>query len=297
MKGKKKKKMYYYMRGWGFAAVVFTVIVIIFSYNIASMVTDARVIKAKEDTNEVSPNIMECSDGPIIDPGGPYKGTEGEYIPFKFCVIGGVPPYDWYIDWGDGTNQTEEKVEEPCLELAHKYASAGIYLITIYVVDGNGKNDTAITYVTIEDPDDPNLIIIIETDYYWCADQMAILVILTITVSNYGDEECVDYNITITISGPKNLEVSFAGDPICAGCMRVYLKGYYLKVGIYSANASLSSGSGDGKIVIDYDDCTFFVLPEKLCRFMEGLPEWLRDFFEDFIFPFLLPFYARMYPY
>lgn len=273
------------MRGWGFAAVVFTVIVIIFSYSIASMVTDARVIKAKEETNEVSPNIMECSDDPIIDPGGPYEGTEDEYIPFRFCVIGGVPPYDWYIDWGDGTNQIEEKVEGSCLELAHKYASAGIYLITIYVVDSNGKSDTAITYATIEDPDDPNLIITIETDYCWCADQMATLVILTITVHNYGDEKCVDYNITITISGPKNLNESFAGKPIYPDGTQVYLKDYYLKVGKYSANVSLSSGSGDGKIVIDYDDCTFFVLPEKLCEFLEDLLEWLPDLFEYSILP------------
>jgi hypothetical protein len=182
------------------------------------------------------------------------------------------------------------------LELAHKYASAGVYLITIYVVDSNGKNDTAITYVTIEDPGDPNLIITIETDYCWCADQMATLVILTITVHNYGDEECVDYNITITISGPTDLNESFPGRPIYPGGTQVYPKCYYLKVGRYSANASLSSGSGDRKIVIDHDDCTFFVLPEWLCRLMEGLPEWLRDFFEDFILPFLLPFYARMCP-
>ena len=77
--------------------------------------------------------------GPLaVDAGGPYSGNAEEPIQFSGDVFGGVLPYDYHWEFGDGNTSDLEDPE-------HTYSESGEYIATFTVIDGdeNSSSDTA----------------------------------------------------------------------------------------------------------------------------------------------------------
>ena len=94
--------------------------------------------------------------GPLnVDAGGPYSGKEGEYVQFTGDVFGGIPPYDYYWDFGDGNYSTQQNPK-------HKYTKAGDYVATFTATDdeGNYSSDNASVHINELPPDPPTVEIV-----------------------------------------------------------------------------------------------------------------------------------------
>jgi hypothetical protein len=74
--------------------------------------------------------------------GGPYTGEVGEDIHFTGFASGGVEPYTWAWDFGDGTTAD---VQNP----THAYTEAGVYDVTLTVTDDAANIATDTTTATI----------------------------------------------------------------------------------------------------------------------------------------------------
>ncbi len=76
------------------------------------------------------------------DADGPYYGAPGVPIQFYGSATGGVPPYSFHWDFGDGNESYEQNP-------IHAYASEGNYTVTLTVTDSFGYTDQDITYTII----------------------------------------------------------------------------------------------------------------------------------------------------
>ena len=77
-----------------------------------------------------------------VDAHGPYEGFINEPIQFFGSVSGGVPPYSWFWNFGDGNTSTEQNP-------IHTYILPNEYTINLTVVDNEGRNGNTTTIVTI----------------------------------------------------------------------------------------------------------------------------------------------------
>ena len=73
-----------------------------------------------------------------VDAGGPYSGYALEPISFMSTTFGGVLPYTFHWDFGDGNISNEEHP-------THIYSKPGEYITTLTLIDGEGtsRSDTA----------------------------------------------------------------------------------------------------------------------------------------------------------
>lgn len=78
-----------------------------------------------------------------IDANGPYNGYVNEDIQYTGTVFGGIPPYTYYWDFGDG-NQSDQ--QNP----THHYMHTGTYIVTFTVTDNEGNFSSDNTTATIE---------------------------------------------------------------------------------------------------------------------------------------------------
>jgi outer membrane protein assembly factor BamB len=81
--------------------------------------------------------------GPLwVEANGPYTGYAHTSIQFTGTIYGGVLPYNYLWDFGDGTTSTEQNP-------IHSYEHHGNYTATFTVTDaeGNSSNDTASVFV------------------------------------------------------------------------------------------------------------------------------------------------------
>jgi VCBS repeat-containing protein len=96
------------------------------------------------DNATVTVDINPVNDPPVADPNGPYSGTVGVPVTFygsnSSDCDGTIVSYDW--DFGDGA-------VGPGVAPAHSYAAAGIYTVTLTVIDNDGASHTATTSVDI----------------------------------------------------------------------------------------------------------------------------------------------------
>lgn len=89
----------------------------------------------------------------LADAGGPYEGEAGDAIQFIGSAVGGLPPYTWQWDLGDGTTSSEKNPQ-------HIYNTTGDYTATLAVTDSsnpaNKSIDTALVTIR-EHPCDINI--------------------------------------------------------------------------------------------------------------------------------------------
>jgi len=81
--------------------------------------------------------------GPLrVEANGPYSGYAHSSIWFSGTIYGGVLPYSYFWDFGDGTTSTEQNPK-------HAYDHRGNYTATFIVTDaeGNSSSDTALVVV------------------------------------------------------------------------------------------------------------------------------------------------------
>jgi outer membrane protein assembly factor BamB len=102
--------------------------------------------------------------GPLrADAGGPYQGTALRPITLTGLAFGGLPPYQYHWDLGDGNTSTE-------LNPTHTYAAAGNYTATFTITDSEGNISMDTTTVTMDYPF-PVLIITRPTNACYIADK------------------------------------------------------------------------------------------------------------------------------
>jgi hypothetical protein len=96
-----------------------------------------------EDTEEYN-NTDEYNDGFIANAYGPYFGEIAEDIVFMGNATGGVKPYNWSWDFGDGAISYEQNA-------THNYSTNGTYTVNLTVTDNNGSGviDLYISFATI----------------------------------------------------------------------------------------------------------------------------------------------------
>jgi len=78
--------------------------------------------------------------------GGPYSGTICEPVEFTGGATGGIYPYEWLWDFGDGETSTEQNP-------SHQYNSDDTYTVTLTVTDDADFTDDDTTTCDVTHPD------------------------------------------------------------------------------------------------------------------------------------------------
>jgi PKD repeat protein len=78
-----------------------------------------------------------------VDAEGPYEGNIMEDIEFDSIVTGGIPPYEYLWDYGDGNTSSGDP------HPTHNYGNAGNYTVMLTVTDSEDDtaSDTTWTYI------------------------------------------------------------------------------------------------------------------------------------------------------
>jgi PKD repeat protein len=72
---------------------------------------------------------INVTNGPLtLDASIPEKGYPGELKHFFAYASGGVPPYEWVWDFGDGTGSLDN-------DPVHAYQNPGTYEVTVTLTD------------------------------------------------------------------------------------------------------------------------------------------------------------------
>ncbi len=80
----------------------------------------------------------------IANAGGPYEAEEGEPIQFQGDASGGVPPYSFHWDFGNGDTSEEE-------DPIYTYDDPGVYQVILTVTDDAQTTDDDETTATINE--------------------------------------------------------------------------------------------------------------------------------------------------
>lgn len=83
----------------------------------------------------------------IVDAHGPYTGYYDNAINFVGDVYGGIPPYSYHWDFGDGSSSNQQNP-------THNYTTVGNLTATFTVTDseGNQSSDTALVSISYKPP-------------------------------------------------------------------------------------------------------------------------------------------------
>jgi len=92
--------------------------------------------------------VADETDPLVVDAGGPYEGFIGYPINFTGTVVGGVPPYNYYWEFGDGNSSTQQNP-------THIYIFAGNYTVALTVTDDSGDISIDDTWAKIEGSNNP----------------------------------------------------------------------------------------------------------------------------------------------
>ena len=90
--------------------------------------------------------------GPVqADAQGPYYGYATYPLQFQGLDLGGIPPYSYFWDFGDGNTSN-------LINPAHNYSQVGNYTASFTITDSEGNSSTNTTYVSVlfnQAPDTP----------------------------------------------------------------------------------------------------------------------------------------------
>ncbi|MCX6666437.1 MAG: C25 family cysteine peptidase, partial [Euryarchaeota archaeon] len=112
-------------------------------YTVTLTVTDALGMIANDTTTATITPV-------IADAHGPYTGSAGQSISFTGDATGGIRPYTWLWDFGDGNTSTGQNT-------THIYSSPGTYPITLTATDTLGHRNSTRTTAVISLPPVHNL--------------------------------------------------------------------------------------------------------------------------------------------
>jgi len=118
-------------------------------YTIILTVTDASNETVQNETTAVIVN--ESGDEFTVNAGGDYEAKVNETIQFLGAADGGVEPYNWSWDFGDGNISYEQNPQ-------HAYSAQGVYEINLSVLDNDSVVvcDTAQAIISEDDNDNDN---------------------------------------------------------------------------------------------------------------------------------------------
>jgi hypothetical protein len=128
-------------------------------------------------SNEQSFSI---SDELIANANGPYFGKSGEIIQFNGTVSGGIPPYNWLWNFGDGNVSTKQNP-------THSYFIPNNYTIRLAVTDSIFETDIDFTWVSIEEEKIPDLEGV--GSLSWDEIEPGVIITGSFQVVNIGDED------------------------------------------------------------------------------------------------------------
>lgn len=103
----------------------------------ASLIVDGEVVASDYDEDTDDNGEFE------VDAKGDYDARIGEEIQIEGYAKGGVEPYSWHWDFGDGETATEQFP-------IHQYLAEGEYQVILTVIDAEGNVSTDETRSKIE---------------------------------------------------------------------------------------------------------------------------------------------------
>jgi chitodextrinase len=103
----------------------------------ASLIFDGEVVASDYDEDNDDNGEFE------VDAKGDYESRIGEFIQIEGYAKGGVEPYSWHWDFGDGETATEQFPQ-------HQYLAEGVYQVILTVTDAEGNVSTDETRSKIE---------------------------------------------------------------------------------------------------------------------------------------------------
>ena len=114
-------------------------------YNVTCLVSDSNGLNTSDNV-QIRVNSKGASQILVIymsiDP-----STKSGVTPFNLsfsCIINnGIPPYDYYWDFGDGSSSIKSNV-------THVFNSKGIFPVTLYVTDSIGDSSSDMTFITCD---------------------------------------------------------------------------------------------------------------------------------------------------
>jgi PKD repeat protein len=122
----------------------------IISANVTISIVQVHKAAAGEENEDENNAVADEVDGNLsADAGGNYLGTTGEIIEFSGSASGGVEPYNWSWDFGDGNTSD---LEDP----SNIYTEDGTYEVNLTVTDFNNSTAWDVTYAIIEAEEDEN---------------------------------------------------------------------------------------------------------------------------------------------
>ena len=113
-----------------------------------TITVEARDEAGNTGSDEVS--VTYVKENLSADADGPYYGKINEAIQFHGSASGGIPPYTWQWNFGDGDTSNQQNPK-------HAYGKEGNYQATLTVRDsiGNVATDTATVYIYTADDQSP----------------------------------------------------------------------------------------------------------------------------------------------
>jgi PKD repeat protein len=114
------------------------------TYIVTLTVTDYIGQTATDYTNA----IIYGDSSLVTEANGPYEGYVEEEIQFNGDVTGGIPPYTWFWDFGDGESSDEQNP-------SHVFLEFGDYEVVLTVTDKNLNTDSDETVCTVNIDNEP----------------------------------------------------------------------------------------------------------------------------------------------
>jgi PKD repeat protein len=226
----------------------------------------------------ISPiNSFYITDELIADANGPYFATADEIVQFFGYAYGGLAPYAYYWDFGDGNTSIDQNPE-------HVYENAMNYTVSLTVVDTEGSNEVDTTWAVITEKLYPDLLC--EGSITWTDIEPGETVTGSFTVGNFGDEGSIlDWSVcdfpdwgNWIFTPSSGLDLTVLASPLT------------VDVTVIAPDEGETTFSGDITICNDEDNTDTCTIPVSLTT-----PRNKEILFTHPIFQFL-KYYVSMFP-